>query len=42
MTDIDRDREKDNEIEIEIDTVIDTEKEHLCEVQTRTRNFKSA
>ena len=40
VTDIDIDREKDNDIEI--DTVIDTEKEHLCEVQTRTRNFKSA
>ena len=40
VTDIDIDRENDNDIEI--DTVIDTEKEHLCEVRLRTRIFESA
>ena len=39
-TDIDID--KDIETETEIDIVIDTEKEHPCGVQSRTRIFESA
>ena len=41
MTDIDIDIDRENDNDIEIDTVIDTEKEHLYEVRSRTRNFEA-